>query len=133
MVAVSARAGLPLWIPDDLSGTCCGTIWHSKGYLDGNRHMANKFVEKMWHWTDGAKLPIVCDASSCTFGFTSEILPYLSPQNAERHTQLRIIDSVAWAHDYLLPDLTVREKVGVLQFIQFALLIIFNWPNNYEH
>ena len=27
-----ARAGLPLWIPDDVAGHCCATPWSSKGY-----------------------------------------------------------------------------------------------------
>jgi D-lactate dehydrogenase len=112
MVAVSARAGLPLWIPDDLAGTCCATVWHSKGYIDGNKFMANKIVEKMWEWSNGAKLPIVCDASSCTFGITSEIVSYLTLQNLERHRRLKMIDSVGWAHDYLLPRLKVLKCVG---------------------
>jgi D-lactate dehydrogenase len=112
MVTVSARAGMPLWIPDDLAGTCCATVWHSKGYADGNKYMANKIVEKMWEWTAGGKIPVVCDASSCTFGITSEILSYLTLQNSERHKQLTLIDSVLWAHDYLLPKLSVQHKVG---------------------
>jgi D-lactate dehydrogenase len=112
MVTVSARAGLPLWIPDDLAGTCCATVWHSKGYYDGNKFMANKIVERMWEWSQEAKLPIVCDASSCTFGITSEILSYLTLENLERHKQLKIIDSVGWAHDYLLPRLKVLKRVG---------------------
>ena len=29
LVAVSRRAGMPLWIPDDVRGACCGTVWHS--------------------------------------------------------------------------------------------------------
>jgi D-lactate dehydrogenase len=85
MVIVSARAGKPLWIPDDLSGTCCATVRHSKGYADGNKYMANKVVEKMWEWSDHGKLPIVCDASSCTFGITTEISAYLTLENTERH------------------------------------------------
>jgi D-lactate dehydrogenase len=112
MVAVSARAGMPLWIPNDLAGTCCATVWHSKGYADGNKYMANKIVEKMWEWTDGGKIPVVCDASSCTFGITTEILSYLTLENSERHRRLKLIDSVGWAHDYLLPKLTVRRKVA---------------------
>ena len=112
MVAVSARAGLPVWIPDDLAGNCCATVWHSKGYFDGNTHMANKIVGKMWEWSDGGKLPIVCDASSCTLGITSEIVSYLTLQNLEHHRQLKIIDSVGWAHDFLLPRLKVLRRVG---------------------
>jgi D-lactate dehydrogenase len=29
MVAVSARAGLPVWIPGDVSGHCCSVPWTS--------------------------------------------------------------------------------------------------------
>ncbi|NEE44822.1 FAD-binding oxidoreductase, partial [Streptomyces sp. SID8455] len=41
VVALSERAGKPVWIPGDVTGTCCATIWHSKGYDAGNRVMAN--------------------------------------------------------------------------------------------
>ena len=93
LVAVSARAGLPLWIPDDVGGHCCATIWHSKGYEDGNALMANRTAESLWRWSEGGRLPIVCDASSCSFGITSEIVPYLTPENrdtsrAARHPRL---------------------------------------------
>ena len=42
LVAVSLRAGRPLWIPPDVAGTCCAHPWTSKGYgeaaaLDGQR------------------------------------------------------------------------------------------------
>jgi D-lactate dehydrogenase len=114
MVAVSERAGLPLWIPADLAGTCCATVWNSKGYIDGNKFMANKVVEKMWEWSDGGRLPVMCDASSCTFGITSEIQSHLTLQNLARHKQLKLIDSVGWAHDYLLPRLQVRRRVGAI-------------------
>src|SRR4029077_15211764 len=32
LVALSARAGLPVWIPEDVAGHCCGVPWSSKGY-----------------------------------------------------------------------------------------------------
>ena len=46
MITVSARAGMPLWIPEDVGGHCCATIWHSKGYVEGNAVMANRTVRK---------------------------------------------------------------------------------------
>jgi D-lactate dehydrogenase len=112
MVAVSERAGLPVWIPPDLAGNCCATVWHSKGYNEGNRYMANKVVESMWRWSDEGRLPVICDASSCSFGITAEILQYLTSENEARHSRLKILDSVAWAHDYLLPHLKVVRRVG---------------------
>jgi D-lactate dehydrogenase len=112
LVAVSARAGLPLWIPEDLPGTCCGTVWHSKGYEDGNRIMANLTVEKMWKWSDSGRLPVVCDASSCTLGLTAEVVPYLSEENARRHEALTIYDSITWASEHLLPRLDITHRVA---------------------
>src|SRR6516225_8216941 len=111
MIAVSARAGLPLWIPEDIAGHCCATIWHSKGYGKGNDIMANRTAESLWRWSDGGRLPIVCDASSCSLGITSEIIEYLTPENRARHAKLTIFDSIAWAHDWLLPKLNVQRKL----------------------
>ena len=112
MIAVSARAGLPLWLPEDVGGHCCATIWHSKGYREGNSIMANRMAESLWRWSDCGRLPIVCDASSCSFGITSEIMEHLTPENREHHVRLKIFDSVAWAHDRLLPKLKIEHKAA---------------------
>jgi len=112
MIAVSARAGLPLWLPEDIGGHCCATIWHSKGYREGNSIMANRIAGSLWRWSDGSRLPIVCDASSCSFGITSEIVEHLTPENREHHVRLKIFDSVAWAHDRLLPKLKIEHKAA---------------------
>ncbi|MGA5068598.1 FAD-binding and (Fe-S)-binding domain-containing protein [Streptomyces exfoliatus] len=112
MVAVSARAGKPVWIPDDVAGTCCATIWHSKGYERGNEVMANRIVEAAWGWTAGGTLPLVVDASSCTLGIAHEVVPYLTEDNRALHAELTVLDSLVWAADELLPRLDVRRRVG---------------------
>ncbi|PBC65431.1 FAD-binding oxidoreductase [Streptomyces sp. Tue6028] len=112
VVAVSARAGMPVWIPDDVAGTCCATIWHSKGYDSGNRVMANRIVEAAWGWTAGGALPLVVDASSCTLGIAHELVPCLTPENRALHAELTVVDSLVWAARDLLPHLTVRRTVG---------------------
>lgn len=112
LIEISSRAGLPLWIPEDIEGHCCATPWHSKGYEEGNRVMANRTAESLWRWSDEGRLPIVCDASSCSLGLISEMVPHLTPENRERHARLTVLDSIAWAHDRLLPKLTIRRKVG---------------------
>lgn len=112
VVAVSARAGKPVWIPDDVAGTCCATIWHSKGYDAGNEVMANRIVEAAWGWTAGGRLPLVVDASSCTLGIAHEVVPYLSDANRHLHAELTVVDSLVWAADELLPRLTVLRTVG---------------------
>lgn len=111
VVAVSARAGKPVWIPDDVSGTCCATIWHSKGYDSGNAVMANRIVEAAWAWTNGGRLPLVVDASSCTLGIAHEVVPYLTPENKRLHQELTVVDSIVWAAEELLPGLTVHRTI----------------------
>ncbi|MFB7448377.1 FAD-binding and (Fe-S)-binding domain-containing protein [Streptomyces sp. NPDC056194] len=112
VVAVSARAGRPVWIPDDVAGTCCATIWHSKGYERGDEVMANRIVEAAWGWTAGGRLPLVVDASSCTLGIAHEVVPYLTEENRELHAELTVVDSLVWAADELLPRLDVRRRVA---------------------
>jgi D-lactate dehydrogenase len=110
LVEVSRRAGMPLWIPDDVAGTCCATPWGSKGYAAGAAWMANHTIDSLWRWSDEGRLPVVCDASSCTLGLAAE-MSGLSEENAERHGKLEILDSIAWAQR-LLPALTVHRKVA---------------------
>ncbi|QGV81862.1 FAD-binding and (Fe-S)-binding domain-containing protein [Streptomyces ficellus] len=112
VVALSERAGQPVWIPDDVAGTCCATIWHSKGYEEGARVMAGRVVEAAWGWTAGGRLPLVVDASSCALGLAREVVPHLSGHHRELHAELTVLDSVVWAADTLLPRLTVRRKVA---------------------
>jgi D-lactate dehydrogenase len=111
LVAVSARAGLPVWIPDDVAGHCCSVPWTSKGYSEGAALMANRTIEALWRWSGEGDLPIVIDASSCALGLASEVADNLTEENRERHEKLEILDSVAWAKR-LLPKLSIGEKLG---------------------
>ena len=47
---VSERAGLPLWIPDDVAGHCCAVPWSSKGLIDGAEWMARHTAEAVKRW-----------------------------------------------------------------------------------
>jgi hypothetical protein len=84
---MSRRAGLSVWIPPDAGGTCCATVWHSKGYQQGNILMAERLADRFWDWSDHGRLPVIIDASSCSPGAGTEILPYL--------------DATRWARQFL--------------------------------
>jgi D-lactate dehydrogenase len=112
LVEVSARAGLPVWIPEDVVGSCCGLPWSSKGFGEAHRYKANEMVERLWGWSGEGALPIVVDAASCTQGIADPGAGVLDEANVERLGKLEILDSVTWAHDLLLPWLEVGEKVG---------------------
>src|SRR5579875_2695014 len=68
LVAVSGRAGRRLWIPSDVRGLCCSTPFHSKGYGLAHRFMSSSIADAMWRWSDGGRIPVVVDATSCTLG-----------------------------------------------------------------
>ena len=114
LVAVSARAGLPVWIPEDVAGHCCATPWSSKGYSRGHKHMAAKTAAALWRWSEHGKLPVVIDASSCALGLREELAPQLSDSERERFQQIEILDSISWAHDRLLAHLNVGRKLASL-------------------
>lgn len=110
LVAVSARAGKPLWIPPDVTGTCCSVPWSSKGYKDAHSFKANQTIERIWRWTGGGTLPLVIDASSCGHGLTDLGEGVLTEENQARHAEIRVIDSIEWAEEFLLPNLEITRK-----------------------
>jgi D-lactate dehydrogenase len=112
LVAVSARAELPLWIPSEVAGSCCGLPWSSKGFGDAHRHKTNEMVERLWQWSGEGELPVVIDAASCTHAVTEPGEGVLTEANVERLGKLLILDSVAWAHDRLLPRLSIPRRLG---------------------
>jgi D-lactate dehydrogenase len=112
LVEVSRRAGLPVWIPTEVAGSCCGLPWSSKGFGDAHRHKANEMVTRLWAWSGEGALPVVIDAASCTQGISDPGVGVLSEENTERLAKLEILDSVAWAHDRLLAKLEIGSKVA---------------------
>nr|SBO94132.1 Predicted D-lactate dehydrogenase, Fe-S protein, FAD/FMN-containing [Nonomuraea gerenzanensis] len=70
--ALAACAGIARWTPPDLAGTCCGTVWHSKGHRAAHAHAARDLVRRLWAWSDGGRLPVVVDAASRTLGIARE-------------------------------------------------------------
>src|SRR5262249_2305164 len=113
MVAVSERAGLPLWIPEDVAGTCCATPWSSKGFADGHASMSARTANAILRWTEDGRMPLVVDASSCTLGLLREVPEALDEATAERYRAVRIVDSIEWVHDSVLPALDPAARVRV--------------------
>jgi D-lactate dehydrogenase len=112
MVEVSARAGLPVWVPADVAGSCCGLPFGSKGFGEAHAYKANALVESLWRWSGEGELPVVIDAASCTQSVAEPGDGILYEENVERLGKLEILDSVAWAHDRLLPELEIAHEVG---------------------
>jgi D-lactate dehydrogenase len=115
VVAVADRAGVPVFIPEDVAGTCCGVPFSSKGYDEAHAVALNRAVERMWTWSDAGSLPVVIDASPCAYGLLNAD-GALTEENRKKRRALTILDAVAFAHDVLLPRLsiTAREMSAVV-------------------
>ncbi len=106
------RAGVGLVSPSRLDGLCCGTPWKSKGLAGGYAAMAERTVRALVAASDGGRLPVVSDNSSCTEGLVHALEQV--PEVDGHPVRLRLVDSVDFAATELLPRLEVRERLGSL-------------------
>jgi len=105
-VALCERAGVRLAVPEGIDGLCCGTVWESKGLVDGAATMAERVAESVWELTDGGRRPLVCDAASCTHGLRA-IGGRLSGPTADRWAAVHVVDAVTFTRQQLLDRLDV--------------------------
>lgn len=106
---LAQRAGVPVYIPSDVAGTCCGMPFSSKGFTRAHAIAANRAVERFWRWSDEGKLSIVIDTSPCAYSLKTA-RPYLTPENQKRFDRLIFLDAIEFVHDEVLPKLTIRAK-----------------------
>jgi D-lactate dehydrogenase len=102
LVRVSARAGVPVWIPDDAAGHCCSVPWSSKGLTAGAEWMAAHTNGALARWAGESGLPVVIDASSCAHGLRDVA------------DGVEVLDAVEWVHDRVLPGLEIPRRAGAV-------------------
>jgi D-lactate dehydrogenase len=99
-----------MYVPTDITGNCCGVPFSSKGFEEAHHAAVNHTIERLFHWSDGGKLPIVVDTSPCTYGLKTA-REQLSQENQAKFDKLTVLDSIDFVHDYLLPKLACLRKV----------------------
>ena len=118
-VAVAQRAGVPVWIPEDVAGNCCGTPYSSKGFKEASDAMLNRIIGNFWIWSAEGTLPILVDTSPCAYGLL-QAREFLTAENQQRFDRLTIVDSIDFVHDQLLPRLKVNHPEHRLRCIRSA-------------
>ncbi|BDO41018.1 FAD-binding and (Fe-S)-binding domain-containing protein [Cellulomonas sp. NTE-D12] len=93
-----AAAGLTLLVPSAIEQMCCGTPWSSKGITAGHDAMRDVVLPVIRQATDGGRLPVVCDASSCTEGFRHLV-------ESDPTLDVQVLDVVELVADRVLPAL----------------------------
>lgn len=114
MMSVSRKAGIGVLLPSDIRGTCCGQLFSSKGYSGAFGYTAKRIVTYLWEVTRQGELPVVTDLSSCAFTLM-HIRGMLDEENLRRYDNMRIMDSVDYLYDLVLPLATnIRRQEEVV-------------------
>ncbi|WP_239988647.1 FAD-binding and (Fe-S)-binding domain-containing protein [Paramagnetospirillum kuznetsovii] len=100
MTRVLGRAGYRVVVPEGVDGLCCGQAFESKGLQASADRKAAELEAALAKASDNGRLPIVMDASACTWRMKTFL--------GER---LKVQDSVEFLHDAVLQRLNPRKQV----------------------
>jgi D-lactate dehydrogenase len=111
LVTVANRAGVSLWIPQDVDGNCCGMPFGSKGYTAAYHVTRQRTLERFWEWSEHGRLPIVIDTTSCTYTLRQYVgnLSDLTPEERLIFEKLTLLDGLELIHDVLMPALKIHQ------------------------
>ncbi|MDO5710826.1 MAG: FAD-binding and (Fe-S)-binding domain-containing protein [Micrococcales bacterium] len=107
-LALCDRAGIRVHIPAGVESLCCGTVWRSKGLIDGTTLMAQRTGTALLTATRGGQVPVVTDASSCTHGLheiEEDLRKAGERELADAVGALEFLDAVAFTAEHILPRL----------------------------
>jgi D-lactate dehydrogenase len=93
------RAGFDVLYPPALAGLCCGQPFESKGLMDAANLKSAELEAALAQASEGGRWPIMFDTSPCAY----RMKKFLGGR-------LPVSDSVEFAHDTLLPRLTITPQ-----------------------
>jgi D-lactate dehydrogenase len=108
-LSVSGKAGIQVIIPQGIEALCCGQLFSSKGFNMAYASKCNETIEKLWKITNEGRVPVVLDVTSCSQTL-QKCRPVLDEINKQRFDQLRILDSIDYLHDFIIPGSGVPNK-----------------------
>ena len=110
LLALCSRAGVTVRVPDGIESLCCGMPWKSKGFRGGHQIIASKVLPSLLAATSSGRLPVVCDAASCTEGLDD--LRAETERLGGNYRALRFVDSLEFVHAQVVDLLPVTRPVA---------------------
>ena len=111
MLEVCHRASISLYLPPSIHGACCGQAFASKGYPIAAAEKQTEWIDRVWKLSEQSRLPVVMDLGSCS-AFLQRGLSELPAESRKRLESIRILDSVEFANDVVLPRLTIQRRLS---------------------
>lgn len=108
-IDVCNRAGIQVYLPEDLPGHCCGQAFSSKGYQSAANLMEEKTIDALLRWTNNGAIPVVCDFTSCTYTFLKN-QAHLSPVYQEKFSRIQLLDCIEYLQTNVAPKLPIKNK-----------------------
>ena len=106
LLTLCERAGVRAWAPAALDGSCCGLAMASKGHADASLALLEDLVIRLHELSDGGRIPVVIDASSCTHA-ALENGAKLDAVIRRKWEDLDLRDVTRFARETLVPRLDV--------------------------
>lgn len=104
-MSICKKTGIGVNVLKNAEGSCCSQIFSSKGFGNAAHYSANKIIDQLWASSHKGRLPVVIDVSSCAYTL-HHVRPILDNARKEKFDQLRILDSVEFLHDMVVPRST---------------------------
>ncbi|MGM0981794.1 MAG: FAD-binding and (Fe-S)-binding domain-containing protein [Pseudomonadota bacterium] len=104
-LALLDKAGFDVILPEMIGHLCCGMAFKSKGQYEEGNHKARELNRELLVASQNGRYPVLCDTSPCTLQMREHL-----------DERIEMLEPVAFAHDHLLPRLTVTpldERVAV--------------------
>ncbi len=93
------RAGYMIIYPEEMDSHCCGMPFSSKGYAQTNQTRSKALEVALLKVSENGKYPILYDMSPCFYHSKEEF-----------SKALRIVDPIEFMLDFVMPQLTVKNK-----------------------
>lgn len=94
-----AKAGFSAVYPKAMNSLCCGQPWDTQGLKEVADDKAAELEAALFEVSEGGKLPIVFDTSTCAYRMKDFL-----------KGRLQILDIVEFLHDEILPKLTLTNR-----------------------
>ncbi|WP_100615060.1 FAD-binding and (Fe-S)-binding domain-containing protein [Confluentibacter citreus] len=107
-LSVCKKTNIAVSVLKDVNSSCCGQPFSSKGHQEAYHFTANAIIEKLWNTTQFGTIPVVIDVSSCAYSL-KQMGASLTAENKDKLKKLRILDTVAFLHDMVLPKSHVKQ------------------------
>ncbi|HTN62213.1 MAG TPA: FAD-binding and (Fe-S)-binding domain-containing protein [Devosia sp.] len=102
MLALLARAGFDVVMPEHLNGQCCGQPFLSKGFPEQAATVGGALKTQLDTLSGAGKTPVVTDASTCAKHLRE--FPSTAP----------VLDSAEFLVSHILPRLTITQPLPVV-------------------